>query len=391
MKKLLVFLGFFALIAVVAYAVVGNKSKVNNKGEMPDNTDILEKVMDGHKEIYLAGGCFWGVEKYFDSIKGVVATDVGYANGRIANPSYEDVVYKNTNHAEAVHIVYDPTVVSLSFLLDMYYKVIDPTSVNKQGNDKGTQYRTGIYFVDSDDEAIAKKSLENLAQKYQGQKIDIELLPLKNYYKAEEYHQKYLDKNPNGYCHIGEDKFEYAKNARDTSLTGFAQNSQSTPLSSKSSIWQQSLEAQKTYTAPSDAVLKQNLSELQYCVTQQNATEPAFRNEYWNNHKKGIYVDITTGEPLFSSKDKFDSGSGWPSFTKPISGTNLKELADNSYGMSRIEVRSEGGNAHLGHLFDDGPREAGGLRYCINSASLKFIPKEDMEKQGYGHLLHLLH
>ena len=353
------------LLLAVGYALTNTAGK-----EAAGQHAKTEDTMQTHKEIYLAGGCFWGVEKYFSSIKGVTTTDVGYANGRTANPRYEDVVYRNTNHAETVRVVYDPAVVSLPFILEMYYKIIDPTSLNRQGNDKGTQYRTGIYYVDSQDREVAQRSLEQLAQEYVGRKIAIELKPLEHYYKAEEYHQKYLDKNPNGYCHIGKDKFALAANAVDSSLARPWKN--------------------ETYQAKSDTELRKNLTDLQYHVTQKNGTEPAFRNEYWDNHKKGIYVDITTGEPLFSSKDKFDSGTGWPSFTQPIAGTRLQEHTDRSFGMLRTEVRSTAGNAHLGHLFDDGPKDKGGMRYCINSASLRFIPKEDMEKEGYGHLLHLV-
>lgn len=367
----------FATILAVAGAIALTHNKIKAQKENSHQHTYMEKPMEQYKEIYLAGGCFWGVEKYFDFLKGVVATDVGYANGNTANPSYEDVVYHNTNHAETVRVVYDPEIVSLPFILEMYYQIIDPISINQQGNDRGTQYRTGIYYTDSNDAPIAQRSLEELAQKYPGQKIAIELLPLAHYYKAEEYHQKYLNKNPNGYCHIGKDKFTLAKNAQDTSLA----------LMNKQEI---SGQDSKTYRVPSDAELRKNLSDLQYHVTQQNGTEPAFRNEYWDNHQKGIYVDITTGEPLFSSKDKFDSGSGWPSFTKPISGTKLQEHIDKSFGMIRTEVRSSAGNAHLGHLFDDGPKDKGGLRYCINSASLRFIPKEKMAQEGYAHLLHLV-
>ncbi|RDU59154.1 peptide-methionine (R)-S-oxide reductase [Helicobacter sp. MIT 14-3879] len=378
------------LIAVV-YALTSESLKEDSLTslqeirDMPNNTKDLERDMNGYKEIYLAGGCFWGVEKYFDSIKGVVSTDVGYANGRTENPSYEDVVYRDTNHVETVHIVYDPKMISLSFILDMYYKVIDPTSVNKQGNDIGTQYRTGIYYTDSSDESVAKASLDKLADEYNDRKIAIELLPLVNYYKAEEYHQKYLDKNPNGYCHISKEQFTQASKAIDISLAENLISSDRTMQNGRFSSPQG-----RSYQTLSDAELKRNLTDLQYNVTQKNATEPAFRNEYCDNHAKGIYVDITTGEPLFSSRDKFDSGSGWPSFTQPISGTNLKENIDKSYGMIRTEVRSEVGNAHLGHLFNDGPKEKGGLRYCINSASLRFIPKEEMIKEGYGHLLPLV-
>lgn len=313
-------------------------------------------------QIHIAGGCFWGTEKYLSSLEGVVATEVGYANGRTENPSYEDVCYKNTGHAETVKVEYDPNVLPLGELLKLFYEVIDPTSVNRQGYDVGTQYRTGIYYIDENDLPIIKESLKELKREYPVP-LAIEVEPLNNYYPAEEYHQKYLDKNPGGYCHIGEEEFAKAKVFQAT---------------------------KKPYQVKSKEELKNTLTPLQYEVTQNSATEAPFQNEYYNNFKEGIYVDITTGEPLFVSTDKFESGCGWPSFSKPINPDLVKELKDNTYGMQRIEVRSKIGDAHLGHVFPDGPSELGGLRYCINSASLQFIPKEEMAEKGYGYLLELV-
>jgi peptide methionine sulfoxide reductase msrA/msrB len=313
-------------------------------------------------EIYLAGGCFWGSEKYLRSIPGVISTEVGYANGNTENPSYEEVCHRNTGHAETVHVVYDAKKLPLAFLLELYYDSIDPVSVNRQGGDRGTQYRTGIYYVNPEDRPVIDKSIISLQKRFD-KPIAIEVLPLKNFYPAEDYHQKYLDKNPGGYCHIRKDKFEKAAKA---------------------------LVNPALYPAPDKEALKSSLTPLQYEVTQNSATEPPFRNEYCSNFRPGIYVDITTGEPLFVSSDKFESGCGWPSFSKPIDPGTVRELADSSHGMERTEVRSRSGNAHLGHVFTDGPKKLGGLRYCINSASLRFIPKEDMDKQGYGYLLEIV-
>jgi peptide methionine sulfoxide reductase msrA/msrB len=312
-------------------------------------------------EIYLAGGCFWGLEKYMASIPGVISTQVGYANGRTANPSYEEVCYANTGHAETVKVEYDPKLLGLEFLLDLYYEVIDPLAVNRQGPDIGAQYRTGIYYLDKNDRPLIEASLDRLQKKY-NMPIAIELKELENFYPAEEYHQKYLDKNPGGYCHIGRKHFERAAQARINPAT---------------------------YPAPDPQKLAQDLSRVQYEVTRKNATEPPFRNEFWNHFQPGIYVDITTGEPLFSSRDKFASDCGWPSFSRPIDPEVLREKPDTSFGMHRTEVRSRAGDAHLGHVFNDGPRELGGLRYCINSAALRFIPLEEMEEAGYGYLLDL--
>lgn len=291
------------------------------------------------KEIYLAGGCFWGMEQYLNAMRGVILTQVGYANGKTEQPSYEEVCRGDTDHVETVKVSYDPSKMPLSRLLKLFYAAIDPLSVNRQGPDIGTQYRSGIYYTDPADQAIIEGSLQDLAASL-GKKPAIEAGPLLRFDLAEEYHQKYLDKNPGGYCHINHDH-----------------------------------------------VLRNLLTERQYAVTQMNATEPPFQNEFWNEKREGLYVDVITGVPLFSSKDKFESGCGWPSFTKPVVDSVIFEKTDRTHGMLRTEVRSKEADAHLGHVFDDGPKERGGLRYCINSAAMRFIPKEDLEKEGYGEWL----
>jgi len=313
-------------------------------------------------EIYLAGGCFWGMEKYISSIRGVRSTQAGYANGRIANPTYEEVCSCGTGHAETVRVDYDPEIVPLEFLLELYYSAIDPVSVNRQGGDTGTQYRTGIYYADENDKPVIEGSVARL-QKSFARPIAVEVAPLVNFSPAEEYHQKYLEKNPGGYCHIGKDKFEKAAAA---------------------------LVNPAAFMPPDPGGLRGKLTPLQYDVTQSGATETPFRNEYCGNFKAGIYVDITTGEPLFASGDKFESGCGWPSFSKPIDPNVIREKKDTSHGMVRTEVKSRVGDAHLGHVFRDGPEKSGGLRYCINSAALRFVPEEDMERKGYGYLLELI-
>lgn len=313
-------------------------------------------------EIYLAGGCFWGLEKYLASIRGVEATQAGYANGNTESPTYEEVCHDNTGHAETVKVSYDPAVLPLEFLLDLYYEAIDPLSRNRQGGDVGEQYRTGIYYVSEEDAPVIEGSIARLQSRY-SRPVAIEVLPLRNFSTAEEYHQKYLNKNPGGYCHIGKAQFEKAAKAIVNPVV---------------------------YSAPDMAALREKLTPKQYEVTQRNATEMPFDNEFFQTFTPGIYVDITTGEPLFSSSDKFESGCGWPSFSKPIDPHVLREKTDSTHGMMRTEIRSRVGNAHLGHVFPDGPKESGGLRYCINSASLRFIPKEDMEREGYGFLLSLI-
>lgn len=322
-----------------------------NDGVDYDNSDL--------KTMYLAGGCFWGLEAYMERIYGVADAISGYANGNTENPTYEDVSKKNTGHAETLKIQYDPARVSLDNLLDFYLLVIDPTSLNKQGNDVGTQYRTGIYFTDEKDREIIEKKLDAEQKKYKD-KIVVEVEKLSNFYEAEAYHQDYLDKNPYGYCHID------LRKANEIIIN------------------------KEKYKKPSDDFLRKRLTSIQYNVTQKSDTEQPFSNKYWDSENKGIYVDIVTGEPLFVSSDKFNSGCGWPSFSKPISKDVVKYSSDNSYNMDRVEVRSRAGDSHLGHVFEDGPKESGGLRYCINGAALRFIPLEDMDKEGYGYLKHLV-
>ena len=305
-------------------------------------------------EIYLAGGCFWGLEEYFSRIEGVKKTTVGYANGQVESTNYQ--LIHQTDHAETVHLIYDEKRVSLREILLYYFRVIDPLSVNKQGNDVGRQYRTGVYYTDEGDKAVIEQVFAE-QEKQLGQKIAVELEPLRHYVLAEDYHQDYLKKNPGGYCHI---------NVNDA---------------------YQPLVDPSQYEKPTDAELKEQLTQEQYQVTQHSATERPFHNAYNATFEEGIYVDVTTGEPLFFAGDKFESGCGWPSFSRPIAREVLKYYEDKSHGMERIEVRSRSGNAHLGHVFTDGPESAGGLRYCINSAALRFIPKEKMEAEGYAYLL----
>lgn len=311
------------------------------------------------KEIYLAGGCFWGVEAYMKRIYGVVNAVSGYANGKTENPKYEDVVYRNTGHAETVRVTYDADKINLSTLLKYYFKIIDPTTLNQQGNDRGSQYRTGVYFLNEEDKKIIDQELKELQKAYTN-KIVVEFESLKNFFTAEDYHQDYLKKNPNGYCHID--------------------------LSKADEI----IVDKNRYSKLTEQELREKLTTEQYNITQNANTEMSFSNEYWNFFEDGIYVDTTTGEPLFSSKDKYNSMCGWPSFTKPITPEVVTYHEDKSFNMVRTEVKSRAGEAHLGHVFEDGPKDKGGLRFCINSASIKFIPLSDMEVEGYGYLIPLV-
>ena len=311
--------------------------------------------------IYLAGGCFWGIEKLMQSIPGVIDAESGYANGN----SEEDANYKavsagNTGFRETVRVEYDPQKVSLDALLLAYFYVIDPTVQNRQGNDVGSQYQTGVYYTNDQ----SKETVERIAALEAGREKDfaVEIGPLQTFYPAEEYHQDYLDKNPIGYCHIPTAEIE---------------------------LFSSLVIDPGDYQRPAKDVIKQQLEDNQYKVTQENATERPFQNEYWDSYERGIYVDIVTGEPLFSSLDKYESDCGWPAFSKPIEEPVVVEKEDDSHGMKRTEVRSRVGDSHLGHVFTGDGESPNGVRYCINSAALRFIPIDQMETEGYGYLLEL--
>lgn len=322
---------------------------------------IMDFSQEKENVIYLAGGCFWGLEKLMQSIPGVIDAQSGYANGTgKADAKYQTILGGKTGFRETVRVEYDPAKVSLDHLLLAYFYVIDPTVLNKQGNDTGTQYQTGIYYTNTQAQAVVERIVE--LERGRHKVFAVEVGPLKNYYPAEEYHQNYLDKNPGGYCHISPAKINLLSTLK--------------------------IDA-GAYKKPAAETIRDKLTAEQFQVTQQNGTELPFRNEFWDKFAKGIYVDIVTGEPLFSSTDKYQSSCGWPAFTKPIEAPLLVERKDTSHGMVRTEVRSRSGDSHLGHVFTGDHESPNGVRYCINSASLRFIPYEQMEAEGYGYLLYL--
>ena len=317
--------------------------------------------MTKNRTIYLAGGCFWGMEKLMRSISGVTDAVSGYANGSgEADASYEAVCTGLTGFRETVRVDYDPAAITLDALLFAYYSVIDPSLENRQGPDIGSQYQAGIYYSDPAD-IPAIDRVTGVVRSRSGE-FHVEIKPLKNFFPAEEYHQRYLEKHPGGYCHIPPAKMRaIAASAVDPGR----------------------------YPLPGDSELKARLTPAGYRVIREGATEPPFSSPYWASGETGIYVDAATGEPLFSSRDKFLSTCGWPAFSKPIEEPCVTERYDGTYdidGSFRTEVRSRAGNSHLGHVFRDEPGTPTGTRYCINGAALRFVPYEDMEKEGYGYL-----
>lgn len=341
--------------AVVLFLII-----VAGCAPMPEQKKDID--LSQYKTAVFAGGCFWCVEKAFEQVDGVVEVISGYAGGDVEDPSYEQVSSQSTGHKEAIQVYYDKSKVSYRELLDVFWRNIDPTDSGGQFVDRGESYTTAIFYQADEERQMAEQSKAGI-QEHFDEPVVTPIVPLNKFYPAEEYHQDYYEKHPIKY------KYYYQRSGRPD-------------------FFEEAWSGTQAKGMPSKEELKKQLTPLQYEVTQEDGTEPAFNNEYWNETRDGIYVDIISGEPLFSSKDKYKSGTGWPSFTKPIDEDAIVIKKDYKLVYPRNDVRGAKSGAHIGHVFDDGP-EPTGKRWCMNSAALKFIPKEELEKEGYGEYLKL--